>query len=145
MKKLNKQQQKLLQKPWFTTAIQNSIQKKNKLFKRYIKCQNPVTKIDLRREYKSYRNKLSTITKESKRKYYDDYFRTNLNKNIKNTWKDIKSIISLKCKDSDIPKIIKDKDTFLSAPKDIANLFNKSFCSVAPNIQSKINFANKSL
>ena len=32
MKKLNKQQQKLLQKPWFTTGIQNSIQKKNALY-----------------------------------------------------------------------------------------------------------------
>ena len=53
----------------------------------------------------------------------------------------MKSIISLKCKDSDIPKIIKDKDTFLTAPKDIANSFNKFFCSVAPNIHSKINLA----
>ena len=151
-KKLNKQQQKFLQKPWFTTAIQNSIHKKNKLFEKYIKCQNPVTKNDLHREYKSLRNKLSTIIKESKRKYYDDYFRTNL-KNIKNTWKGIKSIISLKSKNSDIPKIIKDKDTFLTGPKDIANSFsnkysnrysNKFFCSVAPNIQSKINFVHKS-
>ena len=63
-KKLNKQQQKFLQKPWFTTAIQNSIHKKNKLFEKYIKCQNPVTKNDLHREYKSLRNKLSTIIKE---------------------------------------------------------------------------------
>ena len=56
----------------------------------------------------------------------------------------MKSIISLKCKDSDIPKIIKDKDTFLTAPKDIANSFNNFFCSVAPNIQSKINLGYKS-
>ena len=46
LKKLNKQQQKFLQKPWFTTAIQNSIQY-NKLCKKCIKCQNPVTKKDL--------------------------------------------------------------------------------------------------
>ena len=38
----------------------------------------------------------------------------------------------------------KDKYTFLTAPKDIANLFNKFFCSVARNIQSKINFTHKS-
>ena len=31
---------------------------------------------------------------------------------------DIKSIIFLKCKDSDIPKTIKDKDAFLTSPKD---------------------------
>ena len=53
-------------------------------------------------------------------------------------------IISSKCKDSDIPKIIKDKDTFLAAPKDIANSFSKFFCSVEPNIQSMINLAYKS-
>ena len=98
MKTLNKQQQKFLQKPCFTTAIQNSIQKKNKLFNKYIKCQNPVTKYDLHREL-SYRNELSTITKEIKIEYYNDYFRTNL-KNIKSKWKGIKSIIALKCKDS---------------------------------------------
>ena len=100
IKQLNKQQQKFLQKP-FTTAILNFIHKKNKRFKKYIKCQNYVTKNDLHREYKSYRNKLSTIIKESKRKYYNDYFRSNL-KNIKNTWKGIKSIISLKCKDFEL-------------------------------------------
>ena len=32
MKKLNKQQQIFLKKPWFTTVIQNSIHKKNKFF-----------------------------------------------------------------------------------------------------------------
>ena len=82
MKKLNKQQQKFSQKAWFNAAIQNSIQKKNQHFKKYIKCQNLVTKKKLLREYKSYRNKLSIIRKESKGKYY--YFRTNL-ENIKNT------------------------------------------------------------
>ena len=39
-------------------AIQNSIHK-IKLFKKYIKCQSPVTKNDLHREYKCYRNKVS--------------------------------------------------------------------------------------
>ena len=60
------------------------------------------------------------------------------------TWKGIKSIISLKRKDSDIPKIIKDKDTFLTAPKSIPNSFHTIFSSVAPNTQSKINRAYKS-
>ena len=54
MKKLNKQQQKFIQKPWLTTAIQNSIHKKNKLFKKYIKCQNLVSKNYLHRKYKGY-------------------------------------------------------------------------------------------
>ena len=81
MKKLNKQPQIFLRKPQFITAIPNYIHKKNKIFKKCIKCQNAVTKNDLHRECKSYRNKLSTII--------NDCFRTYL-KNIKNTWKDIK-------------------------------------------------------
>ena len=82
MKNLNKQQQKFPQKAWFNATIQNSIEKKNQHFKKYIKCQNLVTKNNLLREYRSYRNKLSIIRKESKGKYY--HFRTNL-ENIKNT------------------------------------------------------------
>ena len=38
-----------------------------------MKCQSHVTKNDLHREYKSNRNKLSTIIKESKRKYNQTY------------------------------------------------------------------------
>ena len=40
-------------------------------------------------------------------------------------------------KNTNNSEIIKGKDTFLTAPKDIANSFNKCFCSVAPNIQLK--------
>ena len=38
-----------------------------------MKCQSHVTKNDLHREYESNRNKLSTIIKESKRKYNQTY------------------------------------------------------------------------
>ena len=68
-----------------------SIKKLNKQQQKFI--QNLVTKNDLHRECKSYRNKFSVIIKESKRKYYDDYFRANLTIIKKSTWKGIKSII----------------------------------------------------
>ena len=38
LKKLNKKQRKFQQKPWITKGIQNAIEKKNMLFKKYIKC-----------------------------------------------------------------------------------------------------------
>ena len=40
--------------------------------------------------------------KKSKKVYYDTYFETNWN-NIKNTWKGIKSLISLKTVASSVP------------------------------------------
>ena len=80
---------------------------------------------------------MSTLLKQSKKSYYNNYFRNN--NNIKNTWKRIKSIISLNNKESESPKIIlNNKDEFLTNPNDIANQFNNFFCSVAPTIQYNI-------
>ena len=58
--------------------------------------------------------------------------------------KAIISIISLYCKDSDISKITKDKDPFLTTRKDKVNSFNQYFWFVGPNMQSNINFVHKS-
>ena len=43
--------------------------------------------------------------KKSKQAYYDKYFERNWN-NIKNTWKGIKSLISLKTVASHVPTVI---------------------------------------
>ena len=48
------------------------------------------------------------MIKESKQKYFNNYFQNNM-KNIKITLNGIKSIISLKAKDLESPKIIKTK------------------------------------
>ena len=77
--------------------------------------------------------------KQSKKRYYSNYFKNNM-KDMKNTWKGIKPIISLKAKESESPKaILNNKDEVLTNPIDIASSMNNYFCSVAPNIQSNIN------
>ena len=43
--------------------------------------------------------------KQSKKHYYSNYFKNNIKK-MKNTWKGIKSIISLKTSESESPKTI---------------------------------------
>ena len=92
----------------------------------YIKCGDSNKNI-FHQEYKTYRNSLSTSLKQSKRFYYNNYFRNNINK-IKNTWKGIKSITSLNTKESESPKIIlNNKGEFLTNPNDIANQFNNLF------------------
>ena len=132
LKQLNKKQRKFQQKPWITKGIQNAFEEKNRLFKKCIKWD------DYNQEFKTYTNSLSTLLKQSKKSYYNNYFRNNIN-NIKNTWKGIKSIISLNTKESESPKIIlNNKGEFLTNPNDIANQFNNFFCSVAPTIQSNI-------
>ena len=84
-----------------------------------------------------HQNNSSTLLEQSKKPYYNNYFRNNIN-NIKNTWRGIRSIISLNTKESESSKIIlKNKGEFLTDPNDTANQFN-DFCSVAPTIPSNI-------
>ena len=68
---------------------------------------------------------------KSKQAYYDKYFERNCNK-IKNTWKGIKSLISLKSVASCIPTILcLDNGDTITNPYDIANTFNNCFASIA--------------
>ena len=66
-----------------------------------------------------------------KQAYYDKYFERNWN-NIKNTWKGIKSLISLKTVASSVPTVhsLNNGDT-ITSPYDIANAVNNYFASIA--------------
>ena len=76
---------------------------KNKLLTNFIN-KEPILKEEFHTNYKKYRNLLSTLMKKSKQAYYDKYFEKNWN--IKNTWKGIKSLISLKTKASSVPSVL---------------------------------------
>ena len=68
---------------------------------------------------------------------YDKYFERNW-KNIKNTWKGIKSLISLKTVASHVPTVLSlDNGDTITDPYDIANTFNNYFASVAETTKKK--------
>ena len=89
-------------KPWITPAFHKSNSIKNNLLKKYITAKDPQIKERYHKEYKDYRNMLSTILKQSKTNQENDYFKSNWN-NIKNTWKDIISVLTIKNNSADIP------------------------------------------
>ena len=60
-----------------------------------------ILKEEFHTNYKKYRNLLSTYMKKSKQAYYNKYFETNWD-NIKNIWREIKSLISLKTVTSNV-------------------------------------------
>ena len=92
---------------------------------------------------KKYRNLLSTLTKKSKQAYYDEYFERNWN-NIKNTWKGIKSLISLKTVASNVPTVLSlDNGDTITNPYDIANTFNNYFVSIAETKEKSIKYSHK--
>ena len=88
---------KFKSKPWITLRLQKSIFVESKLLTIFINKEDPIVKEEFHTNYKKYRNLLSILMKKSKQAYYDKYFEKNWN-NIKNTWKEIKSLISLKTK-----------------------------------------------
>ena len=108
------------------------------MFGKYIKSTNSIIREKLHNDYKSYRNVISTLLKQSKKKYYDNYFKDNIN-NMKNTPKGIRSIISLQKRTNDSPKIISLKDHTVTDPRTI-DIFNSFFCSVAAEVQSEVPF-----
>ena len=96
---------------------------RNKLLKSFINKEDSKLKEEFHTNFKKYRNFLSSLKEKCKQAYYNKYFETNWN-NIKNTWKGINSLISLKPVASGVPKVLPfDNDDTKSNPYDIANTF----------------------
>ena len=94
-------------------------------------------------KYKKYRYLVSTLMKESKQAYHDKYFERNWN-NIKNTWKGIKSLISLRTVASHVLTVLSlnNGDT-ITNPYDIANTFNNYLASIAETTKKIIRYSDK--
>ena len=75
---------------------------KNKLLTKFINKKDPILQEGCHTNYKKYRNLLSTLMKKSQQAYYDRYFERNWN-NVKNKWKGVKSLVSIKTVASSIP------------------------------------------
>jgi hypothetical protein len=73
-----------LTKPWITKGMRKSNKIKNRLFNYGDKD-----------KYKFYRNKILTLTRQSKKDYYYRYFEYNF-ENTKNTWEGINELINRK-------------------------------------------------
>ena len=81
--------------------------------------------------------------KKSKQAYYDKYFEKNWS-NIKNTWKEIKSLISLKTKASSVPTVLsRENGDTITSPYDTANTFNYYFDSITETIKRSIKYSHE--
>ena len=143
LKRVKKYKLKFKSKSWITLGLQKSISVKNKLLTNFINKKDPILKEECHTNYKKYRNLLSTLMKKSKQAYYDRYFEKNW-KNIKNTWKGIKSFIFLKIVASSIPTVLSlDNGDTITNPYDIANTFNNYFAFIAETAKQSIKYTHK--
>ena len=130
LKRIYKCKLKFKSKSWITVGLQKSISVKNKLLVNLI-YKDLILKEEFHTNYKKCRNLLYTLIKRCKQACYDKYFETNWY-NIKNTWKGIKSLISLKSVASNVPAVPSlDNGYTITNPYDIANALNNYFASIA--------------
>ena len=75
--------------------------------------------------------------KRSKQAYFDKYFEANWN-NIKNTWKGIKSLITIKSVASNVPTVLSlDNGDTITNPYGITDTFNNYFAAIAETTKKK--------
>lgn len=125
------------QNPWLTKGILKSINHKNKLYRRYINNPSEANK----REYNSYRNKLTHIIRKNKRSYYADAIDASQG-DSKKSWKVLNKVLGRGNKPTVLPDIknYKASDSCNDISYgDLANCFNNYFISIGENISNKIN------
>ena len=87
---------------------------------------------------------MSNELKESKARYFHDYFSTN-SQNMKQLWSGIKTIISHKSSTSSTISNIKGKDEYVTSdPSKMSNIFNDFYVNVADGITKTIPMTPKS-
>ena len=136
LRKLNKKEIRLQAKPWLTRGILQSIKRRDKLLRKYIRASDPARKEELHVEYRALRNRIKYIIRQSKKTHYQNYFTENC-KNIKNTWIGIKSIINIRSTSRGQPSSMLIDDNLKTNPIDIAEGFNAYFSTVAEKLLPK--------
>ena len=140
IKKLSRKEIKLRDKPW----INNRILKMMRIRDRVLKKLKKKATDDNLKLYKKFRNRVANEIKESKTRYFHNYFSTN-SQNMKKLWSGIKTLISHKSSNSFSINKIKDKEgSVTSDPCKISNIFNDFFVNVADEITKTIPLTPKS-
>jgi len=119
-------------RPWITSAIKKSINKKNLLYKSYVKHKTT----ESFNSYKAYRNKLTAILRKAEKNYYAAKLE-NVKDNLAKTWKILNSIISRTTRVDTVIEIVSN-DQHINDPCVIANQFNSFFANVGPNLAKNI-------
>ena len=94
IKKLNKKERGLVERPWITFGILNSINSRDNLHKDFLKENDPNLKASKFEAYKLKRNLLTTLIRQSKKDYYSKFFLENQS-NLKKTWEGIRNLINI--------------------------------------------------
>ena len=121
-------------KPWITPGILCSINKKNKLYKKFLTSGSR----EHENIYKKYRNVLVKIIREAKRLYFFYSFKASKG-DSKETWKLLNDLLNRKkSKTNELPSTFKNDNGKLIKGTEMSNAFNNFFSSVGVNLEKTI-------
>ncbi len=132
LSRINKRRRNIPRKPWITSAIVKSINRKDKLYKKYVSHSTDYNK----NLYVTYRNRLTALIRVSKRNYYADKLKE-FKHNSKQTWNVLNNILGRNNKPT-IASQFKLNNIQVSDPTLIANGFNSYFVNVGSNLAREI-------
>ena len=133
IRQMSQKKQKLAAKPWITKGIFKSIKTKHAMYKTHFFSNNPAKVA----EYKKYANKLNWLKNTSKKSYFCQHFDLCKN-NLRASWRLIGMLIKRNSKgQTPIPKVIRNNRVYTDKAK-IADIFNKHFVNVGPNLAKEI-------
>ena len=89
-RKLSKKDYKLKSKPWINNEILTKIHERDKLLHKYSNAKDLSLKANLLKDYKNLRNSITKMKRDSKTKYYKEYFEIHKKKTA-SIWKGIRS------------------------------------------------------
>ena len=141
VRKLTKREISLREKPWINSEIKSIMHKRDKALWKLSKNKISAHKNDLFNEYKKLRNMTVHKIEKARLSYHSNYFKKHSN-SIKNIWKGINSIISVKKSNKFTPNSVVVNGEITSSPNDIATAFNDFFTNIDPNLAKKYPFQN---
>ena len=121
------------EKLWITPGLKNVCEKKNDLYRRFLKCRSK----EAESRYKTYKNKLTGILRYCEKEYYNKKLQLYKN-DVKNTWKLLNEAINRKMKENNFVSYSKCNDNEIYDKREIANGFNDFFVNIGPELAKNI-------
>ena len=136
-KRLSNREIGLKQRPWITQDILKIMKERDDFHKLYVKEKKLDRKNVIFRIYKSKINIVVKSIRQSRDKYYSDFFEQNKN-NSKKTWEGIRDVINISKKTHTVPKNIFYKNKIHTDSENMSNCFNDFFVNIGNSVEAKI-------
>ena len=120
-------------KPWISPGILCSINRKNKLYKKYLQTSSDKHE----KAYKKYRNTLTNVLREAKRLYFQNSFKA-CKGNSKETWKLLREATNSKKDPVHLPPSFVDDSNTVYSGEQVAKGFNDFFTSIGQQLDARI-------